>query len=125
MDTHTVLWATTQPSLLSPTAEAVLTDQTNEVLVSAVVAWELSIKYHLGKLPEAAPLIADFPTVVSSLAARVLAVEPQHGVLAGSLSWPHRDPFDRMLAAQATTEAALLVGRDEAFDSLPGLRRLW
>lgn len=125
LDTHTVLWATTQPSLLSPTAQAVITDDTNEVLVSAVVAWELSIKHHLGKLPEAAPLLTDFPTVLTSLAARTVPVEPRHGILAGGLSWSHRDPFDRMLAAQAITEGAALVGRDAAFDALDGLRRVW
>lgn len=125
LDTHTVLWATTQPSLLSATAQTVITDDSNEVLVSSVVAWELSIKHHLGKLPEAAPLLADFPTVIASLAARVVPVEPRHGVLAGGLSWSHRDPFDRMLAAQATIEGAALVGRDAAFDTLAGLRRVW
>ena len=125
LDTHTVLWAITQPTLLSPTARTVITDISNEVLLSAVVPWELSIKHHLGKLPEAAPLLADFPTVVISLAARTLPVEPRHGVLAGSLSWEHRDPFDRMLAAQATLEGAVLVGKDPAFDVLSGLRRIW
>ncbi|MCL2849120.1 MAG: type II toxin-antitoxin system VapC family toxin [Micrococcales bacterium] len=125
LDTHTVLWATTQPALLSPTARTVIADTSNEVLVSAVVAWELSIKHHLGKLPEAAPLLADFPTVVVSLAAQTLPVEPRHGVLAGGLLWSHKDPFDRMLAAQATIEGAVLVGRDATFDAVPGLARVW
>jgi PIN domain nuclease of toxin-antitoxin system len=125
LDTHTVLWAMVQPSLLSPAVSTLLLDDSTEVLVSSAVAWELSIKYHAGKLPEAAALLAGFSTVLSSLSARELPISVAHAVLAGGLAWAHRDPFDRMLAAQAMAEAAVLVSRDAVFDNLPALRRVW
>ena len=125
LDTHTVLWAMTQPALLSDSVRTVLLDDTTEVLVSSAVAWELSIKHHGGKLPEAGPLLADYPTVIAALVADVLPISPGHAILAGGLQWAHRDPFDRMLAAQSMTEGAILISRDEAFDTLPGVRRFW
>lgn len=125
LDTHTVLWAMNEPSFLSNSAAMLLLDNTTEVLISTVTAWELSVKYHNGKLPEAAPLLANFPLVITALSATVLPVGLGHALLAGSLQWQHRDPFDRMLAAQAMTEGAALVSRDKEFDGLPGLRRFW
>jgi PIN domain nuclease of toxin-antitoxin system len=125
LDTHTVLWATTQPALLGETTQTLLLDDATEVLISTAVVWELSIKNHAGKLPEAAPLLADFPTVLNTLAARLLPIGLAHATLAGALQWTHRDPFDRMLAAQTLTEAATLVSRDQAFGTLKGLRRIW
>ena len=125
LDTHTVLWSMNEPSLLSDAARTLLLDNTTEVLISAVTPWELSIKHHNGKLPEAAPLLADFPLVITSLAAIFLPIGLSHTILSGRLQWTHRDPFDRMLAAQAMTEGATLVSRDKVFDTLPGLQRLW
>jgi len=115
----------TQPTLLSSSARTVLLDDSTEVIISTVTPWELSIKHHIGKLPEAAPVLADFPAVIASLTARILPVGLSHAILAGGLQWAHRDPFDRMLAAQAMAEAAVLISRDQVFDTLPGLRRFW
>ena len=125
LDTHAVLWAMTQPTLLGGAARTLLLDDSTEVLLSTVVAWELSIKHHAGKLPEAAPLLAGFPTVIASLVATVVPIGLSHAVLAGGLDWAHRDPVDRMLAAQAISQGAALISRDAVFDTLPGLRRLW
>ena len=125
VDTHVVLWAQRHSARLSPAARAVLADLSNEIFLSAVVPWELSIKEHTGKLPEAAPLVASWPTVVQALGATRLPVADDHALLAGQLAWDHKDPFDRMLAAQALTTGATLVSVDTAFDTLPSVTRLW
>ncbi|MDR1151178.1 MAG: type II toxin-antitoxin system VapC family toxin [Bifidobacteriaceae bacterium] len=125
LDTHTVLWAMTQPELLGRSAELPILDPANDVLVSAVVPWELSIKHRAGKLAAAAPVLADFPAVIAALAATSLPVDHRHAILAGNLEWDHTDPFDRILAAQAALEGAVLNSRDPVFDTLPGIRRLW
>ncbi|MDR1186275.1 MAG: type II toxin-antitoxin system VapC family toxin [Bifidobacteriaceae bacterium] len=125
LDTHAVLWAMTEPRLLGQTAELLILDPVNEVLLSAVVPWELSIKRHSGKLAVAAPVLADFPAVIAALAATPLAIDHRHAILAGDLSWDHKDPFDRMLGAQAALEGATLISRDPVFDTLPGTRRVW
>jgi PIN domain nuclease of toxin-antitoxin system len=125
LDTHTLLWAVQAPAELSATARLVITDPDNEVFVSAIVAWELSLKERLGKLPEAGPLVADFPGLLSRIGFVSLPLDERHAVVAGQLDWDHRDPFDRMLAAQALIEGATLVSLDHAFDDAPGLRRLW
>ena len=125
LDTHAVLWAMTQPSLLPDSVQVLLLDDSTETLVSATVAWELSIKHRSGKLPEAAPLLADFSAVTTSLGATILPIEISHAILAGALDWEHRDPFDRMLAAQAMLAGAVLISRDKAFDAVPGLRLSW
>jgi PIN domain nuclease of toxin-antitoxin system len=124
-DSHVVLWLTRDPGRLSDAARTAAVDRRNELLVSAVSAWELSLKHHLGKLPQAEPLLADWAAVLTTLDATSLAVADGHAVRAGQLDWEHRDPFDRMLAAQALIEDAALVSADRAFDNLPGLRRLW
>ncbi len=125
LDTHAVLWAVTRPAQLSETVRVLLTDASNDVLVSTSSLWEMSIKHHLGKLAQAGPLLADFPAVAARLKAYVLPIEPSHAILAGQLDWSHRDPFDRMLAAQATLEHATLISCDQAFVSYALVERLW
>ena len=125
LDTHVVLWSQRSSDRLSPAARAVLADLSNDVMLSAVVPWELSIKEHTGKLPEAAPLLASWRAVTEALVATPLPVDADHALLAGRLSWDRKDPFDRMLAAQAMTTGATIVGADVVFDALPGVTRLW
>ncbi|MDR1212984.1 MAG: type II toxin-antitoxin system VapC family toxin [Propionibacteriaceae bacterium] len=124
-DTHTLLWLARESQRLSPLAKTLLADAANEVLLSAASVWELSVKRHLGKLPEAAPVIDGFAELTRRFSARPLSMSPAHARLAGALDWSHRDPFDRMLAAQAILESATLVSCDEIFDQIPDLRRLW
>ncbi|MCL2668897.1 MAG: type II toxin-antitoxin system VapC family toxin, partial [Micrococcales bacterium] len=78
VDTHVVLWAQRHSARLSPAVRTVLADVSNEVLVSAVVPWELSIKERSGKLPEAAPLVAAWPAVVQALGATRLPIGDDH-----------------------------------------------
>ncbi|MEF2278462.1 type II toxin-antitoxin system VapC family toxin [Deinococcus sp. YIM 134068] len=119
LDTHILLWATLKPDLLPASLYARLLNPQQQLVLSAVNAWEMSIKHHAGKLPEAAPLLSDFPGVASRLGAEVLNITPAHAIRAGALDWAHRDPFDRMLVAQALEEGLRLVTLDESITSYP------
>ncbi|MDR2973904.1 MAG: type II toxin-antitoxin system VapC family toxin [Propionibacteriaceae bacterium] len=125
LDTHIFLWAVCEPTKLSQRVVDLLTDRDNELVVSAVVPWELAIKFHSGKLPEAEPVLADFGSTLLRLGASSLPITHSHTLHAGHLTWAHRDPFDRLLAAIAALEGMPLVSTDEVFDQAPGLRRIW
>lgn len=125
LDTHALLWALTDPTPLGTQARDVLTDLTTTVHVSAASGWEIATKHRLGKLPQADVLLVGFGRHLHRLGAFELPISAEHALLAGSLDWGHRDPFDRMLAAQALIEGFALVTRDEAFAGLNGLRTIW
>ncbi|WP_291431165.1 type II toxin-antitoxin system VapC family toxin [Deinococcus sp.] len=112
LDTHILLWATLQPALLPGAWQTTLLDSRNRLILSAATAWELSIKHRSGRLPEAAPLLLDFHAVAARLGAKVIDISPAHAVRAGALDWDHRDPFDRMLVAQATEHGLTLMTVD-------------
>jgi PIN domain nuclease of toxin-antitoxin system len=124
LDTHTLLWWLDGDRRMSKRARTLVGRDTNEVLVSAASAWEISTKWRLGKLPGAADVAADVAGAVASQAFLPLPISLSHAQLAGHLTTEHRDPFDRMLAAQALTEGFPIVSNDEAFD-LFGVVRLW
>lgn len=126
-DTHTLMWLVTEaPTPRVPSAAlGVLRDPVNDLLVSAITPWEMSIKFRLGKLPEAGPILSTWSTMIERLRATIVPLTDEHAILAGGLDWPHNDPFDRALAAQAMIEGAVLVSADAAFDGLPGVRRIW
>lgn len=125
LDTHAVLWALTDPDRLGPAAGAVLRDPRSVLLVSAATTWEIATKHRLGTLPHADALLATYDRHLDRLGAQPLAITDAHALLAGQVQWSHRDPFDRMLAAQSMLEEATLVTADAAFATLPGLRLLW
>jgi len=125
LDTHVLLWALRDPDSLSPAATALLADPATELLVSAATAWEIATKHRIGKLPDAEPLLLGYEGHLSRLGARELPIASRHALAAGSLEWAHRDPFDRVIAAQSILEGVPLVSRDAAFVSLPSLRVLW
>ena len=125
LDTHALLWALGEPDRLGADARSALLDPSSRVVVSAVSAWEISTKHRLGKLPQADVLLAGYVRHVRRLEADELAVTAEHALLAGSLDWPHRDPFDRMLAAQCMVESLTLLTNDAAFTALTGVRTLW
>lgn len=113
LDTHVVLWLLAEPETVDPTTRATLADPASSLVVSAASAMEVATKVRLGKLP--APytaLVQAWDQRVRDLRATELPISAQHAVLAGSLSWEHRDPFDRLLAAQAIIENVTLVTRD-------------
>lgn len=125
LDTHALLWALRDPESLSSAAGSLLTDPATELLVSAATPWEIATKHRIGTLPDAEPLLLGYAGHLSRLGARELPITSRHALAAGSLTWTHRDPFDRVLAAQSILEDVPLVSRDAAFSTLAGLRVLW
>jgi PIN domain nuclease of toxin-antitoxin system len=115
VDTHAFFWWLKIDRKLSRRALMALEDEGNEVLVSPVVAWELATKSRLGKWPEGQAAVHDLRDFVSANHLIELPISIDHGRLAGVLSGAHRDPVDRMLAAQAKSEGVALVTADPAF----------
>jgi PIN domain nuclease of toxin-antitoxin system len=124
LDTHTLIWWLAGDPLLSENAKAAVVDPDNEIFVSAASAWEITTKYRIGKLPQAAALAMDVSGVLAAQGFFELPISMQHGQMAGSLLGPHRDPFDRMLIAQARLADLVLVSNEVVFDRY-GIRRLW
>lgn len=125
LDTHTLLWAISEPARLGPLAIEIIEDRRNRLLVSAASAWEINTKARIGKLPGADAWLSTLDRQVDRLQASVLPISWEHATLSGRLDWPHRDPFDRMLAAQSLLESLTLLTADKAFQELPGLRTCW
>ena len=96
----------------------------NTVLVSAASAWEVATKVRLGKLAGAAGLAADFASYIEREGFEPLPISMDHAARAGLLAGAHKDPFDRMLIAQAQAENLALVSNEDVFDAY-GVRRLW
>jgi PIN domain nuclease of toxin-antitoxin system len=124
VDTHALLWAATGDRKLSARAKSTLASFTNDIFVSAASAWEIATKYRLGKLPHAEGLVADFGRVVERLGFHALPITMEHAQRAGLLAGEHRDPFDRMLIAQAQSENLPLISSERIFDAY-GVRRIW
>lgn len=124
LDTHALLWVAFRKELLSSRARHLIQPQRNEVFVSAASAWEIATKYRLGKLPQAQALVDDFVPVIQSAGYLPLPISLEHALRAGRLTPDHKDPFDRMLAAQAIHEDLALISNDERLDIF-GVRREW
>jgi PIN domain nuclease of toxin-antitoxin system len=124
LDTHALLWAAFRKDLLSERALRLIAAPANEILVSAASAWEIATKYRLGRLPFAQALAEDFVPKVTGAGYTLLSISVEHALRAGRLPADHKDPFDRMLAAQAIQEDLLLLSNDEKLDAF-GVRREW
>jgi PIN domain nuclease of toxin-antitoxin system len=124
LDTHTLLWWMTDDPHLSKPARVLIADKTNVSIVSAVSAWEIATKVRLGRLPMATPLVKSFVQDLARERIEILAVMAEHGIRAGGLPGPHKDPFDRMLIAQALIEVVPIISNDNALDGY-GAKRLW
>ena len=124
LDTHALLWWLAEPTRLSTRAHASIGDPENQVLVSSASAWELATKVRLGKLEIANPLLADLPAVLADQGFELLPIQFRHGLRAGGYEQAHRDPFDRLLAAQAELEQLTLVSVDPALQAFP-CKLLW
>lgn len=114
LDTHAFLCAVMQPAQLSAKVRKRIGDSSTELAVSAASAWEIATKFRLGKLADARVLVDDFDDIVRQLGAGILPISHVHALVAGSYPQPHRDPFDRILAAQAQVERLPLVSKDRA-----------
>ena len=124
LDTHALLWWSAGSPQLGLSARKAIQDDENEVFVSAVSAMEIATKHRLGKLDGARLWAENFEAELVAEGFAALAVDIRHGRLAGSLQIAHKDPFDRLLIAQATFEGMVLVSNEALFDSF-GVSRLW
>lgn len=124
LDTHAVLWWSEDDSRLGSAARDVLERGDDEMLVSAVSGYEMTFKHQLGKLPSATALLADLDGYLLEQNFTILPISLRHAASAGRLPTDHRDPFDRLLIAQALTEDLTVISNDRAFDRF-GVRRLW
>jgi PIN domain nuclease of toxin-antitoxin system len=124
LDTHTFLWFTLGHPHISPAALAAINDLNNEKVISPATYWEIAIKVSIAKITLGAPF-EDFlhrGIVVNGFG--ILHIQPTHAVRAASLPFHHKDPFDRLLIAQALVEDVPLVSNESIFDAY-GVKRLW
>ncbi|ASR05379.1 type II toxin-antitoxin system VapC family toxin [Gordonia westfalica] len=113
LDTNALLWLVTDPDRLAPSALDILGDPANNLYVSAASAWEIAIKTRLGRL-DAGPLLSSWSETIAAMAAMDLPIDAIDGAHAGQLVWDHRDPFDRMIVAQATRRGLTIATSDKA-----------
>jgi PIN domain nuclease of toxin-antitoxin system len=127
IDTHALLWLVGSPSRLPAALLAELAAPSTALAASAATAMELATKIRLGKLPEAASLGREegWREALGRIGASGEDLTPGQCLAAGSLAWAHRDPFDRLLAAQAIDLGLVLVTKDPAFATAPGLTTKW
>ena len=124
LDTHAFLWWLAGNTRLSMSARRAVEDPDNDVIVSAVSAWEIATKHRIGKLSEAAAVAQDVAGAIASQGFEALPITVEDAERAGGLPGPHGDPFDRMLIAQAVARGLVLVSIDRVFDKY-GVRRVW
>ncbi len=124
LDTHTFIWWDSEPGKLSSQVLALCQDQTNIVLFSVASAWEMQIKLQLDKLKLALPLAQVIESQRQTNNIQVLSVTLAHVLALQSLPAHHKDPFDRLLIAQANTEDAVLLSSDQVFAKYP-VKLLW
>ena len=124
LDTHALVWWLEGSARLSVSARRAIADPSNEKLVSAASAWEITTKHRLGRLPGADEFAGEIPWAIADEGFEELPVTVDDGARAGALPGPHSDPFDRMLIAQALSRNLTVVSIDERFDEY-GVRRLW
>jgi len=125
LDTHTLLWAAQDESRLSSRALEIIENIDASLFVSAISAYEIMYKHQLGKLSGYAYIAENYFDIIYKLSVNELPISAQHTYYAGKIEWAHRDPFDRLLAAQAATESMTLITNDPAFETIPWLKVLW
>jgi PIN domain nuclease of toxin-antitoxin system len=123
LDTHTYLWYRISPSALPAAMLGLLTNGSHEIVISIATPWELAIKTGIGKL-KAAGLLMDFESRETAAGFVIAGITASQAIRSGLLPLHHRDPFDRLLAAQALDLQIPLVSRDRVFDQY-GVRRIW
>ena len=119
LDTHTFMWWDSEPTNLSATALALCSDPANELILSVTNLWEMQIKSQLGKLSLRVPLVEMVSQQQATNGVIVLPILPAHVFALLGLPTPHKDPFDRLLVAQANSEGAILISADAIFASYP------
>ncbi|MDE2696534.1 MAG: type II toxin-antitoxin system VapC family toxin [Chloroflexota bacterium] len=124
LDTHAFIWWFEGSGALPAAARSAISDESNDVFVSAASAWEIATKHRLGRLRGVDELALNIPRYIASQRFERLSVTVEDAVRAGSLPGPHRDPFDRMLVAQAIGHELVVVSNEASFDTY-GVTRLW
>jgi PIN domain nuclease of toxin-antitoxin system len=124
LDTHALLWWLDGDARLSPLAVAAIGNPSTRVFVSAACAWEIATKVRIGKLPGASEVAERFGEIIRSQDFDPLPISVEHARQAGLMPGDHRDPFDKMLIAQAQIEGLTLVTNEPLFEQF-GVRRLW
>ena len=124
LDTHALIWFLEDDPRLSTVARASVEHVGNERWVSMASGWEMAIKSRLGKLRLPLPFVRLFPAEIERLGFSILPIAARHLHSLETLALHHRDPFDRLLVAQALVDGLTVVGDDPAFDAY-GVTRLW
>ena len=124
LDTHAFLWWLAGDERLSAGAREAIGEELDPIFISAASIWEISTKHRLGKLPGVSAIVGDLAGAIEGQGFVGLPITIRHGQAAGALPGPHRDPFDRMLIAQAMLDDLVLVSNERAFSAY-GVRRLW
>jgi PIN domain nuclease of toxin-antitoxin system len=124
LDTHALLWAKISPGKLGRQAAEIMAQPLNVVFVSAASAWEIATKVRLGKLPGFERLERDFLEIMEQSGYTLLSIDVANALRAARFIAPHRDPFDRMIAAQALAMDIPVLSKDPKLDVF-GVRRLW
>ena len=124
LDTHAFLWWIADSRRLSGTARRAIEDNADAIFVSAASAWEITTKHRIGKLTHAESVAFDVTGAIAGQGFEEMAITVDDAARAGQLPGPHRDPFDRMLIAQALVRNLPVVSADRVFDGY-GVRRLW
>jgi PIN domain nuclease of toxin-antitoxin system len=123
LDTHAAIWALDSPARLGRRGRQLIGDPANEVLISAIIPWEIAIKVNSGKMPPHV-LVTDFLRVLREEGFTLVQIHPLHAIRSGLLPFYHRDPFDRLLAAQSLELDVPLISADAIFDRY-GVHRIW
>lgn len=124
LDTHALIWWLAGDEALSRRAREAIADEVNEIAVSAASAMEIATKFRIGKLPGAALLAQSFGEIIAEQGFGELPISVHHARLAGEMNIAHKDPFDRLLIAQAQVEDLVLVSNEAMFDGF-AVKRLW
>ena len=124
LDTHTFIWLASDDPHLSKTAKACIAESGNQLFLSVASVWEMAIKKSLGRLELSISLRDFLDDQLVALATQLLEIRSEHALLVEGLPFHHRDPFDRLLVAQAIKENLTVLGADTSFDKY-GVRRLW
>jgi PIN domain nuclease of toxin-antitoxin system len=124
LDTHAFLWWLSGDEKLSARAREAIGEELASIFVSAASIWEIATKHRLGKLPGASAIVGDLSGVIESQGFVGLPITLRHAETAGALPGPHRDPFDRMLIAQALLDDLVLVSNERDLSAY-GVRLLW
>lgn len=120
LDTHVLVWLAASPKQVPEHIRAALSSA-DEVYISAASAYEIAQKFRLGKMPQGEAILARWDELVHAMIAKELPLDSNNMIKAGTISWDHRDPFDRMIVAQAQFHGLTIVTKDAAIQAFPGV----